>query len=113
VAVLGQVETLAPILHRACLAIAPQLAGSGQSIKLIDYAAHGLVTVTTTAGAAGYDEDGDRPFVLADEAGDFAAAVASLAESDGSAREAAALSYAARFEAGTLLRPLFEAIEAA
>ncbi|MCC7280959.1 MAG: glycosyltransferase, partial [Acetobacteraceae bacterium] len=42
VAVLGQVETLAPILHRACLAIAPQLAGSGQSIKLIDYAAHGL-----------------------------------------------------------------------
>lgn len=113
VTVHGMVEALGPILHRASLAIAPQLAGSGQSIKLIEYAAHGLVTVTSTAGAAGYDEDGGRPFVVADSAEDFAAAIARLAATDGADREAAALAYASRFQAAALLRPLFEAIEAA
>ena len=113
VTVHGLVEALGPILHRASLAIAPQLAGSGQSIKLIEYAAHGLVTVTTAAAVAGYDEDGARPFVVADSADDFAAVVAELAASDGSDREAAALAYARRFQAATVLRPLFEEIEAA
>ncbi len=106
VALLGRVEALGPLLHRAGLAIAPLRAGSGLKIKLLDYAAHGLATVTTTVGAAGFVRDPAWPFVLADDAAGFAEAVAHLAASDPAAREAAALAYVGHYGAETVFAAL-------
>jgi hypothetical protein len=108
----GIVADIGPALHGACLAIAPLLAGSGQAIKLVTYTQHGLMTVTTTQGAAGYTHDEGWPFTLADSPVDFASAVAQLAATDGTAREPAAMAYLARFEPARALKPFIDAIEA-
>lgn len=110
VALLGRVEALGPLLHRAGLAIAPLRAGSGLKIKLLDYAAHGLATVTTTVGAAGFLRDPAWPFVLADDAGDFAEAVVRLVGSDPLAREAGALAYVGHYGAESVFAPLLAAL---
>lgn len=109
----GIIADIGPPLHGACLAIAPLLAGSGQAIKLVTYAQHGLMTVTTTQGAAGYQHDEGWPFVLADSAADFAAAVTELAATDGIAREAAVTAYLERYDPARALKPFIDAIEAA
>ena len=109
----GMVDDLAPILHRACLAIAPLRAGSGQAIKVIAYASHGLVTVTTPAGADGYAAAHGAPLEIADGAEEFAICVAALGATDGMAREASAMAFVAAQEAGTVLAPFAEAIEGA
>jgi len=70
----GRVKNPAPTLHRASLAIAPLRVGSGLKIKLLDYARHGLTTVTTSTGLAGFVPDG-APFILADTKDDFAHAI--------------------------------------
>lgn len=106
VTLLGRVPDLAPLLHRTGLAIAPLRAGSGLKIKLLDYAAHGLATVTTTVGAAGFVRDPAWPFVLADDADGFADAVVSLASSDAPGREAAALAYVSHYGAERVFAPL-------
>jgi succinoglycan biosynthesis protein ExoO len=71
----GRVPNLAPILHRASLAIAPLRAGSGLKIKLLDYARHGLYTVATPPSLAGFELDPEAPFIAAGSAGMFAQAV--------------------------------------
>jgi glycosyltransferase involved in cell wall biosynthesis len=106
VALLGRVDDLAPLLHRAGLAIAPLRAGSGLKIKLLDYAAHGLATVTTTVGAAGFLPDPAWPFVLEDNARGFAEAVLRLAGDDPALREAAALAYVGHYGAEGVFAPL-------
>jgi len=70
----GRVQNPAPILHRASLAIAPLRVGSGLKIKLLDYARHGLTTVTTSSGLAGFASDG-APFIQADTSQAFAEAI--------------------------------------
>jgi hypothetical protein len=110
VSLLGRVEALGPLLHRAGLAIAPLRAGSGLKIKLLDYAAHGLATVTTTVGAAGFVNDPARPFVLADDAAGFAEAVLRLAGEDPAAREDAALAYVGHYGAERVFAPLTAAL---
>ncbi len=110
VSLLGRVPDLAPLLHRAGLAIAPLRAGSGLKIKLLDYAAHGLATVTTTVGAAGFLRDAAWPFVLADDAEGFADAALSLAGSDPTAREAAALAYVGHYGAEGVFAKLLAAL---
>jgi succinoglycan biosynthesis protein ExoO len=70
----GRVQNPGPILHRASLAIAPLRVGSGLKIKLLDYARHGLTTITTSSGLAGFVPDG-APFILADTKDDFAHAI--------------------------------------
>lgn len=91
--VLGRVDDLRPALHGATLAIAPLLAGSGLKIKLLDAAAHGLLTVTTPVGAEGLAPAPDLPFVVADQAG-FADGV--LAALDRPDSDDLALRYCAR-----------------
>lgn len=110
VTLLGRLPSLSPLLHRAGLAIAPLRAGSGLKIKLLDYAAHGLATVTTTVGAAGLLRDPAWPFVLADDAPGFAEAVLALSTQDPLAREPAATAYVGHYGAGRVLAPLLQAL---
>lgn len=112
VTVHGIVPDLAPILHRACLAVAPVRAGSGQATKMLDFAAHGLTTVTTSQGLAGYDRADAWPFVAADTAEAFAAETARLAATDGIDREAVAAVFMRGYDPAVLLRPFIEAVEA-
>jgi succinoglycan biosynthesis protein ExoO len=74
----GRVPHLAPYLHRAALAIAPLRAGSGLKVKLLDYARHGLATVVTPPALAGFQPDGNAPFIVAGSATMFAEAVRRL-----------------------------------
>ncbi|MBU6449784.1 MAG: glycosyltransferase [Rhodospirillales bacterium] len=73
--ILGRVPNLAPILHRAALAISPLRAGSGLKIKLLDYARHGLFTVATSPSLQGFHDDVEAPFIVAGSASMFAEAV--------------------------------------
>jgi glycosyltransferase involved in cell wall biosynthesis len=109
----GNVPDLAPLLHRASVAIAPLLAGSGQVIKLLDYAAHGLATVTTSQGTAGYAPGAGWPFEIADGPEAFAAATLHLAAGGAEAREARAEAFVRRNSAELVLRPFIDAVEAA
>jgi glycosyltransferase involved in cell wall biosynthesis len=108
----GMVPSLAPLLHRASLAVAPLLAGSGLKIKLLDYAAHGLATVTTGIGTAGFLRTEAWPFIETDGAEAFAAAIAAHA-TGAEAREAAALDYVKNYEAVSVFAPLAQALSAA
>jgi hypothetical protein len=72
---LGQVAALAPVLHRAALAISPLRVGSGLKIKLLDYARHGLMTVATPASLAGFAAGPAAPFIAASNPAGFATAI--------------------------------------
>ncbi len=71
----GRVPELAPLLHRAALAISPLRAGSGLKIKLLDYARHGLCTIATPPSLQGFNADPESPFIVAGSAGMFASAI--------------------------------------
>ncbi len=71
----GRVPDLAPLLHRAALAISPLRAGSGLKIKLLDYARHGLFTIATPPSLQGFSADPESPFIIAGSAGMFASAI--------------------------------------
>ena len=75
VARLGRSTNLAPLLHRASLAIAPLRIGSGLKIKLLDYARHGLFTVATPASLEGFATAPDAPFIEARGPDAFARAI--------------------------------------
>lgn len=51
----ADVPSMAPLLERARLGIAPLLEGGGSRIKLLEYIAHGLPCVSTVVGASGLD----------------------------------------------------------
>jgi succinoglycan biosynthesis protein ExoO len=108
---LGRVKNLAPVLHRAALAIAPLRVGSGLKIKLLDYARHGLFTVATPASLAGFAADKAAPFLPAADAGAFARAILrGLAEPG---PPAAALDYvAAHYGVAASFAGLAEALSA-
>jgi polysaccharide biosynthesis protein PslH len=55
--------------------LVPLRAGSGLKIKLLDYIAHGLPCVITTAGAQGFEPDPVAPFLWADDSEDYARAI--------------------------------------
>lgn len=109
--VLGVLPSLAPVLHRASVAVAPMQAGSGLNIKLLDYAAHGLATVCTSRAAAGLLPAPDWPFAIADTPQAFATAVARLAAGGAEVREEAAAAYLDLYGASRVLAPLVEAVE--
>ncbi|WP_226913415.1 glycosyltransferase [Gephyromycinifex aptenodytis] len=51
----ADVPSMQPLLERARLGIAPLLEGGGSRIKLLEYIAHGLPSVSTVVGASGLD----------------------------------------------------------
>jgi glycosyltransferase involved in cell wall biosynthesis len=66
------VEDLGPALAGASFGVNPLRGGSGLKIKMLDYFAHGVPAITTSTGAAGYPLNGAEPFVVCDEAAEFA-----------------------------------------
>lgn len=69
------VEQLGPVLAGASFAVNPLRAGSGLKIKMLDYFANGVPAISTSIGAAGFPRNGAEPFVVCDDAADFAATV--------------------------------------
>lgn len=53
--VMADVPSMAPLLERARLGVAPLLEGGGSRIKLLEYAGYGLPSVSTDVGASGLD----------------------------------------------------------
>jgi len=69
------VEQVGPALAGASLAVNPLRAGSGLKIKMLDYFANGVPAISTSIGAAGFPRNGAEPFVVCDDAADFAATI--------------------------------------
>ena len=55
--VVGEVDTIIPYLIASDIAICPIFAGAGTNLKLLDYLAAGLPTITTTLGLKGLEID--------------------------------------------------------
>ena len=53
--VMANVPSMRPLLEGARLGVAPLLEGGGSRIKLLEYVAHGLPSVSTRVGASGLD----------------------------------------------------------
>jgi hypothetical protein len=69
------VEQVGPALAAASFAVNPLRAGSGLKIKMLDYFANGVPAISTSVGAAGFPRNGAEPFVVCDDAANFAATV--------------------------------------
>jgi glycosyltransferase involved in cell wall biosynthesis len=69
----GYVQSLAPLLAAADVAVNPVESGSGSNLKLAEYVAAGVPAVTTPFGLRGYEAFADRVTVA--ELGGFASAV--------------------------------------
>lgn len=76
--VVGDAPDVAPFYSRANIVIAPVLAGSGTRIKLIEAAAHGRASVTTTLGCEGLDFTDGVHAEIADDPQDFVERVIAL-----------------------------------
>ena len=69
----GFVQSLAPLLAAADVAVNPVESGSGSNVKLAEYVAAGVPVVTTSFGLRGYEGFADRVTIA--ELGGFASAV--------------------------------------
>lgn len=109
VAMLGRVADLAAFYARAAVVISPLRAGSGLKIKLIEALGYGKAVVATSTTLQGV-EDIVRPAVdVADNAADFAAAVAVLLDDAALRRQRGATALAvaqAHFSAQTCYAPV-------
>lgn len=72
----GWVPEMQPWFDRAQVVIVPMRSGGGTRLKVLDGLASGRPLVSTTMGAMGVDVRADEQLLLADDADDFAAAVA-------------------------------------
>jgi glycosyltransferase involved in cell wall biosynthesis len=88
IVMLGPVETPVKdfLLQAADVALNPMLTGSGTSLKLFDYLAHGLPVISTPMGARGLSDE-ERAAILIAEPKDFAGALLALLASDERWRE--------------------------
>jgi glycosyltransferase involved in cell wall biosynthesis len=78
VKVLGFVEDISPWLKKSSVAVIPLFAGGGMRVKILNYLAWGIPTVSTSIGAEGINvADGENIF-LADSADDFAIKIMNL-----------------------------------
>ncbi len=73
--VTGRVESVAPHLARASVAVVPLHAGGGTRLKILEAFAAGAPVVSTTLGAEGLDVVPGTHLLIADTARDFAHAV--------------------------------------
>lgn len=80
VTVHGFVKDLQPITSRAELALVPLQVGGGMRVKILDYWSLGIPVVATHVGAEGLWEGEEPVIALADDASEFAAAIARLAD---------------------------------
>jgi glycosyltransferase involved in cell wall biosynthesis len=80
VEVLGYVPETTSYLEKAAVSVAPLRYGGGMKGKVNEALAHGLPVVSTTIGAQGFHPDNEIEMIVADEAEEFALAVATLFE---------------------------------
>ena len=64
---IGIVSELGPALNNFDIAFCPLVTGSGASLKMLDYLAAGLPTITTRVGIRGLSEDISKVVLLTDE----------------------------------------------
>jgi glycosyltransferase involved in cell wall biosynthesis len=76
----GRVSDLSAFYNRSRVAISPIRYGAGVKIKTIEALQYGIPTVTTSVGAEGVDTYGTGALCIADDPGEFADWVASLAD---------------------------------
>lgn len=76
VKVVGEVESVAPLLERAALVVVPLHSGGGTRLKVLEAFAAGRPVLSTTKGVEGLDVDG--ACVIADDPASFGAAVTRL-----------------------------------
>lgn len=77
VLVTGEVEDMAPYFSAADIAVNPMKSGGGMQVKLLEFLAAGLPTITTPVGARGVNAVPGRDLVLTEIDG-FADAVTAL-----------------------------------
>jgi len=80
VTVTGEAPAVAPYLRRCAVFVAPLRQGGGTRMKIIEALAAGAPIVTTTLGARGLDAIAGEHLLVADDAGDVAAAISRLVE---------------------------------
>lgn len=85
----GPVQSIAPWLLAADIAVVPLLKGGGTRMKIIDYFAAGLPLVSTSKGIEGVPVTNHYHAEIHDEPADFAAAIAALVASPVSAKQLA------------------------
>jgi glycosyltransferase involved in cell wall biosynthesis len=97
----GPVDDVRPHLAAARVVVAPVRFGTGMRGKVVEALAMGRPLVTTTLGAEGLGATAGRDLLVADGAGDFAAAVRRVLDDPGLATRVAAAGralVAARFD---------------
>jgi glycosyltransferase involved in cell wall biosynthesis len=77
----GFVADVRPAYERATLVIAPLVASAGTNIKILEAMAMGKAIVSTEAGINGLDLDRKADVIMANTAGDMAAAIKRLLDS--------------------------------
>ncbi len=86
VSIAADVPDVAPYYAAARAAIVPIRAGGGSRIKILEAFAHGVPVVSTAIGAEGLAVEDGRHLLIADSAGDFAAAARRLLQDGDLAR---------------------------
>jgi sugar transferase (PEP-CTERM/EpsH1 system associated) len=89
VEVTGRVEDVRPYLAKAAVYVVPLRIGGGTRLKIFEAMSAGRAVVSTRIGAEGLPAEHGRHLLLADDPGEFAAAVTRLLR-DADAREAMA-----------------------
>ena len=74
----GMVEDAVAELSRASVAVVPLLSGSGTRLKILEAWAAGIPVVSTSLGAEGLGAPEELPLELANQAGEFSAAILRL-----------------------------------
>ena len=78
VTVTGRVPDVGEYLQAATVVVCPLRVGGGVKVKMLEALAHGKATVSTRVGVQGLGSDVDRAVVVAESAGEMAAAVVEL-----------------------------------
>ena len=86
----GYVADPTPYLRETAVFIVPLRAGGGMRVKILDAWRWGLPVVSTTIGAEGIDYNDGQDLIIADDAAEFAAAVARVWSDPALARQLAA-----------------------
>jgi len=87
ISVTGRVASIADVLHRSQLSVAPMQSGSGMQFKILEAMACGIPVVATTIGVGDIDAKGGVEIAIADTPNDFVLAVVSLLQSPTRRRE--------------------------
>ncbi len=105
----GEVAHTEELFRQGTLFIVPLFAGSGIRIKILEAAAHGLVVISTTAGAAGLPLQADEHILIADTPEIFLGAIEKLTKDKqycSAVRENALLLLKKKFDRPSLMRDL-------